>query len=163
MKQQVRHGAELDFVTPDEIRELLVQGRGDGYSGVFDVLVGDFQGPEPVLMVNPPYRRLRVSRGGNGTDAFAVPAAAAGVAPTLVLPSNEGRLGGQIVNKGASPCFIYLGEVADVQGSERSGRGALWLSALGGSWDFEISSMVWGGTISAAGDGGATTLTIVEL
>jgi hypothetical protein len=157
MKQEIKHGAILDALTLDELRGLV--GRDKGFSGIYDVVAGDFQGPEPVLLTNPPVRRLRVTRSGIGAEAVAV---AAGVASQVLL-SNEGRLGGQITNRGASPVFIYLSNAADLTVGEQHNRPTLWLTPGGGSWDFTISGIVWGGSVWAAGDGGATNLTLTEL
>lgn len=157
-KQTIKHGAELDFVTPDELKQIM-QGREAGHSGLFDVIVGDFSVPAPELLTSPPAKRLRITKQGSGGDA--VPVLAASV--SLVLQRNEGRMGGQIVNYGAFPCFLYLGQLADLATGEIHNRPAMWVSASGGTWDFQLSSLIWGGTVCAQAIGGDTTLTVVEI
>jgi hypothetical protein len=98
---------------------------------------------------------LRIS----GNDTFPVLAAAA---PVQVMTGNPGRLGGQIVNSGSGSCLIYLASANRVTTAPNAGMPALFLSAMGGAWDFLIGNVVWGGAVSAFSTAG-TTLTAIQV
>jgi len=162
-QQRIMHGATLDFVTPDEMVKILNpeapgnQGRENGYSGLYDVVMGDFDHPEPVLLVSPPARRLRITRHAHGAPAMAVTQT-----PMQILGSNEGRMGLEIVNYGANNLFLYLGNLDDVIGGAQ--MGVLWLKSGGGAWDGEFSEGLWGGNIVGAADNAAgTTIALCEV
>jgi hypothetical protein len=165
MRVHLKHGATLDTVTPDEMRALLQENRdagshGGGYTGIFDVIAGDFKGPESVLLSNPPVRRLRITKKCHGFESLAITNVGD---PVQIAESNEGRLGGQVVNTGANPCYIYPAPANDLAGMPVGNRPGMWLSASGGSWDFTISDIVWGGSVCALSITGATTLSMVEI
>jgi len=163
MRQRIMHGATIDMVTPEEMEAMLNprepgdRGRDQGYSGLYDVVMGDFDHPEPVLLVSPPARRLRITRHAHGGPAMTVTQA-----PMLILGSNEGRMGLTIVNYGTNNLFLYLGALDDVIGGAQ--MGVLWLKAGGGSWDGEFSEGLWGGNVVGAADNAAgTTITLCEV
>lgn len=99
-------------------------------------------------------KRLLARRTGNGTDVFAVPTTG-----VLVLPANEARSGGQIVNSGGFAVILYL----TANGRATSGVPAIWLAANGGSWDFKLSNLLWCGSLSAVAQGTASTLSVAEV
>jgi hypothetical protein len=80
---------------------------------------------------------------------------------TSVLPSNNRRLGGAIVNIGEKPASIFLASALDA-GSQQ-GLGLIWLRGEGGSWDFRVGSLLWCGSICAIAEGGATTFAVAEV
>jgi hypothetical protein len=145
---RIHNGSEIETMTLEELQGVLrpADGRRDGWTGVKDVVVGDFDHPEPVLMVVPPVRRVRVTRHGYGSDDLAVTS----TTPILLVQQNEGRLGGWIVNYGVGGLFIYLANIDDLQGQEQHNRPALYLEPGGGSWDFGLTNCLWGGSVSIA-------------
>jgi hypothetical protein len=164
VRQRIIHGKELDFATPEEIAALINEppapgdrGREAGYSGLFDVVIGDFDHAEPVLLVSPPARRLRITRHAHGGPAIAVTQA-----PMSLLIANEGRMGITIVNYGANNLFLYLGALDDVIGGAQ--MGVLWLKSGGGSWDGSFTEGLWGGNVCGAADNVAgTTISLCEV
>jgi hypothetical protein len=149
--------------TPEEIAAIVNppdvgnQGRERGYAGLYDVVMGDFDHPEPVLLTSPPARRLRITRHAHGSPAMTVTQA-----PMPMLVSNEGRMGLQIVNYGANNLFLYLGALDDVIGGAQ--LGVLWLRSGGGSWDGDFSEGLWGGNVCGAADNAAgTTISLCEI
>src|SRR5215472_4604003 len=138
-KQKIMHGGTIDVLTPQEMERILhppddgTRGRFQGYSSLFDVVMGDFDHPEPVLLVSPPARRLRITRHPHGGDTINVT-----TTPSLLVASNEGRMALEVVNYGANPCFLYLTNLDDlvIGGST---PGALWLGGSGGAWDGEFA------------------------
>jgi len=166
-RQRIVHGAMIDTVTPDELSQALrgsqdqddgTRGRQSGYSGLYDVVIGDFDHPEPVLLVSPPARRLRITRHGGGGEAIAV-----GATIQQLLPYNEGRMGLEIVNYGAAALFVYLASLNVLQGAGPFTCPCLWLSSGGGSWDGEFAEGLWGGSICAKAASGTTTIALAEL
>jgi hypothetical protein len=165
MKQRIMHGATIDAATPEEIQAMLHdpvaegdRGRATGYSGLYDVVMGDFDHPEPVLLVSPPARRLRITRHGGGGEAIPVAATIGSL-----LTANEGRMGLEIVNYGANNCFLYLTGLQELRGPGPFTCPVLWLAKGGGAWDGEFSEGLWGGNVCAKADTGTTTLTIAEV
>jgi hypothetical protein len=160
------HGATIDAATPEEIQAILRtdpvavgdRERATGYSGLYDVVMGDFDHPEAVLLTSPPARRLRITRHGGGGEAIPVTTA---INP-LLLP-NEGRMGLEIVNYGANNCFLYLTSMSNLIGGGPFTCPVLWLKAAGGSWDGEFSEGLWGGSVCAKSDLATTTLAIAEV
>lgn len=78
-----------------------------------------------------------------------------------VLEANNRRLGGTIVNRGSSPVILILANPNTA--ASQAGLGELYLSALGGSWDFRLGSLLWCGSVCAYGDEGESTVSIVEV
>lgn len=163
--QVVRPGQPLDFVTPHELREAIGVGdigREQGYSSLYDVVAGDFDHPEPVVLTSPPARRLRITRHGRGGDSLVIPSALS--ATSTICTANEGRMGLQIVNYGANNLFVYLAAYDDLMAA---GGGetvpSLWLKSGGGSWDGEFAECLWGGNVTVRADAGTTTITLVEI
>lgn len=146
MRQRIAHGAEIDAVTSQELRDALSpqDGKQFGFTSVESVLIGNFNKPEPVLMVVPPMRRLRVTRVGIGNDALVIAAATW----TKLCQSNEGRLAGSLQNNGANPLTYYLAEVDDINLNGHSNRPSGVLNPGGSSWDFRWSKHLWGGDVT---------------
>lgn len=161
MRQRIVHGAEIDTVTPAEMTQLLnppmPDGRDAGYSALFDVVMGDFDHPEPVLLTSPPARRLRITRHGRGGDAIAITTAL-----TQICLPNEGRMGLQIVNYGTGNLFVYLAAPDDLVVGGGVSVATIWLKASGGSWDGEFAECLWGGSVTVRGDA-ATTISLAEM
>jgi hypothetical protein len=100
-------------------------------------------------------RRWMIPRLATG-GSFTVPL-------TLVklLDSNNRRLGGTIVNKGANNISLIL--APPLTAGSQLGLGEVWLRALGGSWDFRVGSLLWCGSVCARAEGGESTVTIAEV
>ena len=96
--------------------------------------------------------RLLMRRTGNGAVAATVDTTG-----ELVIPGNEARVGGQIVNTGTVGVTLYL---ADKAGAAIP---ALWLAPSGGAWDFRLGSILWAGDVFAVADSTTTPLTWGEL
>jgi hypothetical protein len=138
---------------------ILAELRAD----VMDIAVGDFTGQQLQLSNFPVSgsKRVVVMRTGNGNPSFAVP-----VTPVLVLPFNEGRLGGVIVNTGATAVTLFLTQNsvdADNPLQALAGVPAIWLAASGGSWDFRLGNVMWAGSVTAQASVSPSTLTIAEV
>jgi hypothetical protein len=78
-----------------------------------------------------------------------------------VLESNNRRLGGTIVNKGANNIRLIL--APPLTAGSQQGLGEIWLRALGGSWDFLLGSLLWCGSVCAIAESAESTLTVVEV
>lgn len=87
----------------------------------------------------------------------------------IIFVANPMRLGGVIVNTGANPLQLVLGiDLANVTGAPQggvgqTGYGTLWLSSSGGSWDFRLSDLLWGGSVYGYATTGSTTIAGVEV
>ena len=130
-------------------------------SGVLEMSVADSHRRELILNKFPitGARRALVYRTGAGADSVTVPATGA-VQSALVLVGNEGRIGGRIVNSGTNPVILYLTE----RPVPVAGVPAIWLPTGGaGAWDLKLGNVVWGGNVSALGQGGTSTLSIAEV
>lgn len=133
---------------------------------IVDLVVGRFAYQEMVLedVPGPGARRILVDRQGQGQAALAVPSGTV----TPVLPVNEARVGGEIVNWGATNVALYLCDAGDIGGvgnalsPQAANRPALVLNAGGGSWDYRLGNILYGGAVQAAGIAGATTLSVAE-
>ena len=155
-------GALGELVHIRALIEALLLGQRDD---ILQVVVGDFDRREAVLMDSPSThaKRLIVPRFGLGGNGLAVPA---GVV-TEVCEQNEGRLGGLIVNTGTSPVRLYLAVPGDIGGTgnplsnQAPNRPSTYLAA-NGSFDFRLGNVLYGGTVCAAGVGGASTLDWLE-
>lgn len=166
MRQRIIAGGTLDIATPEEVATLVQEsrplgdrGRAEGYSGLYDVVMGDFDHPEPVLLVSPPARRLRITRHGAGGEAIQV----ASTISQILLP-NEGRMGLEIVNYGANNLFVYLTNINNLQGPGPFTCPVLWLKSAGGAWGGEFSEGLWGGSVCAKADNVAgTTIALAEI
>jgi hypothetical protein len=130
-------------------------------ASTLEVGVGDQKFRQMVLDQFPVAgcKRIIAYRTGNGTDAQAV-ATATYAAPIngLVIPANEARLGGAIVNIGTVAVNLYLTD----RPVPVVGVPALQLAA-GGSWDFRLGSLVWCGNVSAVATSTTSTLTVAEV
>jgi len=165
MRQRIVHGAVVDIATPEEIANIVNEprdpgdrGREQGYSALYDVVMGDFDHPEPVLLVSPPARRLRITRHGGGGEAIAV-----GTTISQLLLPNEGRMGLSIVNYGTPNVFVYLASPNVLQGSGPFTCPVLWLKGGGGSWDGEFAEGLWGGSVCVKGDAAGGVLAVAEV
>jgi len=131
-------------------------------SGVIEVGAGDIKFRQMVLDQFPVAgcKRIIAYRTGNGTDAQAV-ATGTYAAPIngLVLPANEARLGGAIVNTGTVAVNLYLTD----RPVPVVGVPALQLQPNGGSWDFRLGSLLWCGHVSAVAATGTSNLTVAEV
>jgi hypothetical protein len=131
-------------------------------SGTIEVGVGDIQFRQMVLDQFPVAgsKRILAYRTGNGSDAAPVGTGTA-TAPIngQILPPNEGRLGGQIVNIGTNPVILYL----TARPVPLPGIPAIFLAASGGAWNFLLGNLLWCGNVSAVGQGGTSTLTVAEV
>jgi hypothetical protein len=76
------------------------------------------------------------------------------------LEHNPSRIGGTIVNVGEKEVTLTL---TDRLGAALPGQGQIGLVAGGGSWDLRLGNMLWCGSVAAAGVGGNSTLTVVEV
>jgi hypothetical protein len=104
----------------------------------------------------PGARRWLVARIPTG-GAFAVP-------ETTFVPiaqPNPSRLGGYLTNSGAKPALLLLSEPQNPGAA--AGMAQLYLINGGTPWDFRLGSALWCGAVWAAGQGGATTLRLVEV
>jgi hypothetical protein len=134
-------------------------------SGTIEVGVGDAQFREMVLDQFPVAgsKRILANRTGNGSDSIAV-ATGTAAAPIngLVIPANEARMGGRIVNTGTNPVILYLTDrpvpVPGVPAIYLNAAAAT--AAAGNAWDFRLGTLLWCGNVSAVGQGGASTLTL---
>lgn len=93
-------------------------------------------------------------RRSSGNDGLAIAAGAL----TPVVAAVPGRIGGLIVNSGPSPAILYLSD----SGRAATGVGAVWLSPLGGAWDFLLGQAIWAGPVTALSSAG-TTLVIAQV
>lgn len=91
----------------------------------------------------------------HGNDILALVSAT----PQDVVMSEPGRIGGQIVNSGASPVILYLAVASGIQ-SSAAGRAGLWLAASGGAWDFRLGNALWCGPVCAVAQGGNSSLSV---
>jgi hypothetical protein len=129
-------------------------------AGALEVSVADSHKREIVLNKFPVTgaKRALAYRTGAGMDALTVPATGAAQA-SLILASNQARLGGQIVNSGTNPVILYLTE----RPVPVPGVPAIWLASGGGSWDFRLGNVCWCGNVSALGQGGTSTISVAEI
>lgn len=135
---------------------LLAQERYE----ILQVVVGDFDRRESVLLDSPGTRakRLLIPRFGQGNSNLAVPATI-----TEICEQDEGRLGGLIVNTGTFPIRLYFtipGKLGGVGAAApaQAPHACTTLNAAGGSFDFRLGNVLYGGTVCAHGVGGASTL-----
>lgn len=129
---------------------------------ILQIVVGDFDRQESVLQESPApgSKRLLIPRFGNGTDQAT--GAAITTTPVEILEKNEGRVGGTIVNYGANAAFLFLCNLGNLTGGQVHQRPTVWLGAGGGSWDFRLGNVLYGGTVCAASTTLTTTLTVAE-
>lgn len=80
--------------------------------------------------------------------------------PTDVVAPNVNRLGGTIVNQGATTVVLTLASAAADVAQE--GLAEIVLTP-NGSWDFRLGNILWCGTISAESLAGAGKITIAEV
>jgi hypothetical protein len=130
-------------------------------SGTVEIGAGDAKFREMVLDQFPVAgcKRILAYRTGNGTDNQPV-ATATYAAPIngLVLPANEARLGGTIVNVGTAAVNLYLTD----RPVPVVGVPALQLAA-NAAWDFRLGTVLWCGNVSAVAASGTSTLTVAEI
>lgn len=96
----------------------------------------------------------RLATGGT----FGVP-----TAPVLLLPANNRRLGGTIVNKGAHNINLFLAGPNTVAASGGAGIAPVWLKSEGGSWDFRLGSLLWCGSVCATAETAESSVTVAEV
>lgn len=129
-------------------------------AGVLNIAVADNIQSELVMNEFPVSgaKRVIARRYGNGSDSFAVPTTG-----VQILPVNEARLGGVIVNAGANPVILYLtSQTTSAQSLPFKGKPALWLAASGGSWDFRAGNVTWCGAVFGVAQTAGTTITVAE-
>ena len=130
-------------------------------AGTLEVAVGDQKLRQMVLDQFPVSgcKRVVAYRTGNGTDSQAV-ATGTYAAPIngLILPANEARLGGRIVNTGTVVVNLYLTDrPAPVLGVP------VVALAANAAWDFQLGQLTWCGNVSAVAISGTSTLTVAEV
>lgn len=81
--------------------------------------------------------------------------------PTDILPANVNRLGGTIVNQGATTVILTLATAATDAAQE--GLAEIVLEPAGGSWDFRLGNLLWCGSVSAEALAGAGKVTVAEV
>ncbi len=79
-----------------------------------------------------------------------------------VLAANRARIGGSLVNEGKVDVRLFLVDVNTAR-SGSAGRGTLWLGRNGGTWDFRLGTLLWGGSICALPIEGASSIAVVEV
>jgi hypothetical protein len=99
---------------------------------------------------------IRRTGTGNCTAALAVVAAPT---PTKVASANESRFGGYIVNYGANAIILYLCDIGMVG---QTGVPAIYLP-VNGSWNFQLSDIVWCGSVHALPAAGTSTVSVAEI
>lgn len=82
--------------------------------------------------------------------------------PTDVLVANRSRIGGSLVNEGKVDVRLFLVS-AEVAAAGSAGHGTLWLGKNGGTWDFRLGTLVWGGSICAQPVEGNSSIAVVEV
>jgi hypothetical protein len=81
-----------------------------------------------------------------------------------VCRSNANRIGGSIVNSGEKPARLFLAKPGRTNAAGlMPGIATVLLEPAGGSWDFRLGNLLWGGTVSGRGIGGATILEVAEV
>ena len=141
------------------LQRLLTNERAD----VIHLCVTDRE-PAQLLMDNfpvPTARRLIVRRPGNGGT---IPLTA-GVA-TLILPANDNRLGGTVVNFGTANVTLFLSVDLLTPGTSTplpQGSAQIGLNSGGGAWDLRLSNVLWCGSVVAVAAAGGTTMTVAEV
>src|SRR5581483_11085722 len=135
--------------------ELLQALLGKERTDVLEVAVSDGLHREMVLERFPVAgaKRVIANRTTTGNDNLGVPTTG-----VLVVGANSARLGGLIVNAGATPVILYLNR----SGLATPGAGAIYLAA-GASWDFRLGNLLWCGSVSAVAQGASSTLTLTEV
>src|SRR5215472_13497846 len=75
----------------------------------------------------------------------------------IIYQDNPNRIGGAIVNTGTNALQLVLGvdlsnnTGAPMGGAAQVGYGAIWLSSAGGSWNFKLTDILWGGSVYGYG------------
>jgi hypothetical protein len=131
-------------------------------SGVLEMSVSDAHRREMILSKFPitGAKRALVYRTGGGNDAVTVPTATyATPVQSVVMLSNQARLGGRIVNTGSVAVTLYLTERA----VPVVGVPAVWLAPSGGTWDMRLGNVLWCGNVSAIAASATSTLTVAEV
>lgn len=156
----------MSAITPDQMFELqqAMRDQAEHLHGMrlaleamlVDIAIG---GSETDRIVDDSpvegHRRRSIShRRLQGSDSFAVPSGAAAI--VLLMPSNPGRLGGQIVNVGSNAVVVVLGGHSSYVAGATP---ALWLASSGGAWDLTFGKSVYSGPVSVFGSGGTSTIT----
>lgn len=146
-------------VTNHLLERMLQQDRAD----TAQLCVTDRE-PAQLVMADFPVvgaRRLITRRTGDGGNY-----ALTQNTPVTVLASSETRLGGQIVNTGTNPVFLYLaGDLLSPGSSTPLPEGVpiIWLAASGGAWDLRLGNVLWCGTVIALATAGASSVVAAEV
>jgi hypothetical protein len=90
-----------------------------------------------------------------GTPGFGATVTLAATVGQLLVPAQETRHGGQLVNSGANPVTVYLCTVGELT-SGLLNVPQFVLEAAGGAWDFTISGLVWVGDVCGLSTSGST-------
>jgi hypothetical protein len=127
----------------DTIISLLEQAAAEDGPGLQTLAVTEDEVPGGIEVDFPVLgaRRWLIPRLATG-GSFAVPSSL-----VTLLPSNNRRLGGTIVNRGEADCKLFLASPA--RAASQAGLGEIFLTAHGGSWDFRVGSLLWCGSICA--------------
>lgn len=139
MKQVVKHGATIDAVTADELRDILRESATAEHVAFGGDSIEKQVRDWPVKNHDRKVRATKLQ----GDDNLAL---GAGQYVDL-LPQDRGRGGVSIVNGGANPCILYL--VIAQTAQEQQGKVAAVYLPVGGSWDGTISKQPWVGPVSA--------------
>jgi hypothetical protein len=148
-----------------EMNALLQRIADQTGAGIQSAAVTDDETP-PDLIVDFPIKgseRILIQRSATGGAVGLVVASYANV-----LPSNNRRIGGTIVNRGEADARLLLttAQLAGAPGTQGA-FGSITLKAGGGSWDMRLGPLLWAGNICAAaiktGAIEVTTLDVVEV
>lgn len=108
----------------------------------------------------PGARRATISRTCVGNDV------ATQAGGSQVVGPNTKRLGGSIVNKGATGVTLLISSTIGSGAATAAGSGGVgrvWLGPNGGAWDFRLANLCWCGGVYAIPDSGTPTLSIAEV
>lgn len=116
-----------------------------------DVVVGRMNAQELVVydVPGPGAKRLLIDRQGEGGI---VPVGNGVITP--VCQSSEGRVGGLVTNSGTANVRLYLAQAGDLGGvgnalSGQAGNRPSTLLFPGGSFDFRLGNVLYGGEVNA--------------
>lgn len=153
------HDTPPAIADPDVAAELqlLRQIRDTGRAGASQLVVSE-QAPPSITEVDypvPGVKRWLIPREVGG-GVFNLESEVW----TSVIPGNRSRLGGSVVNKGATGLLIKLTSLGR---ATQPAHGVLWLAAKGGSWDFRLSDVVWAGSVVVFSEGGIGEVAVAEV
>lgn len=138
--------------------ELLQQIANSNNTGLQTLAITEREVPAGVEVDFPVEgaRRWIIPRTATG-GSFVIPANL-----VSVLPANNRRLGGTVVNRGELDVLLILASPENA--SAQQGLAQVHLRAGGGSWDFRLGSLLWCGSVCAKTlVPGESTLTVAEV